>query len=148
MIFLAVITGALHLDGVCDTADGLYGGAGDPDRSLAIMKDSSAGAIGVVAVICLLAAKTAAIFSLDADRMLLLAIVPAYARGATLFGFAFLPYGRPEGGTGHDFFEKSLSGITFWGPRDPLWPFLFSGMGMDRFQHLLSGCHCRHPVFL
>lgn len=113
-VFLILMTGALHLDGVCDTADGLYGGAGDRAKSLAIMKDSCAGAIGVVAVICVIAVKTAGILSLDSHRMLLLLIVPAYARGATLFGFAFLPYGRPEGGTGHDFFGRKITPAVFW----------------------------------
>jgi adenosylcobinamide-GDP ribazoletransferase len=122
-IFLIIITGALHLDGVCDTADGLYGGAGNPERALAIMKDSNAGAIGVVAVICVFAAKSAGIFGLDSHRMLLLFIVPAYARGATLFGFKFLQYGRPEGGTGHALFDKKIMPSAFWGL---LIPFLLS----------------------
>ena len=113
-VFLVLVTGGLHLDGVGDTADGLYGGAGDRVKALAIMKDSCAGAIGVVAVICVMAVKTAGILSLDSHRMLLLLIVPAYARGATLFGFAFLPYGRPEGGTGHDFFDKKITPSVFW----------------------------------
>ncbi|RJP79007.1 MAG: adenosylcobinamide-GDP ribazoletransferase [Desulfobacteraceae bacterium] len=128
-VFLIIITGALHLDGICDTADGLYGGAGDPNRSLHIMKDSSAGAIGVVAVICVFAVKSAGIFSMDDHRMLLLLIVPAYARGATLFGFAWLPYGRPEGGTGHDFFHKKITVSTFGGLLIPFFLSFFLGWG-------------------
>lgn len=133
-VFLIVITGALHLDGVCDTADGLYGGSGDPKRSLAIMKDSSAGAIGVVAVICVFAVKSAGIFSLDDHRMLLLLIVPAYARGATLFGFSFLQYGRPEGGTGHVFFNKKITISTFRGLLIPFFLSFFLGWGWIVFN--------------
>ncbi len=114
-IFLVIITGALHLDGVCDTADGLYGGAGDPKKALSIMKDSNAGAIGAVAVVCAFAGKSAGIYGLDAHRLLLLMIVPAYARGATLFGFKFLQYGRPEGGTGHIFFHNKMTASSFRG---------------------------------
>jgi len=126
-IFLVVITGALHLDGICDTADGLYGGRGNLERALAIMKDSNAGAIGVVTVICVFAAKSAGIFGLDAHRMLLLLIVPAYARGATLFGFKFLQYGRPEGGTGHALFVNKIMPAAFWGLLVPVLLSFFLG---------------------
>jgi len=60
---LALVTGGLHLDGLSDTFDGFYGGRGDRERTLAIMKDSHAGAIGVVAVGLLLLVKYAAISS-------------------------------------------------------------------------------------
>jgi adenosylcobinamide-GDP ribazoletransferase len=126
-IFLIIVTGALHLDGVCDTADGLYGGAGDLKKALSIMKDSNAGAIGAVAVVCVFAAKTAGIFGLDAHRMILLMIVPAYARGATLFGVKFLQYGRPEGGTGHIFFHNQIMPSSFWGLLIPLFLSFFLG---------------------
>jgi adenosylcobinamide-GDP ribazoletransferase len=32
-----------------------------------------------------------------------------------LFGMKFLPYGRPEEGTGHGFFESPLKVTDFWG---------------------------------
>ena len=35
--FLCVLTGAIHLDGLADTADGLLGG-GDPSRRLEVMR--------------------------------------------------------------------------------------------------------------
>ncbi|MEL6640743.1 MAG: adenosylcobinamide-GDP ribazoletransferase, partial [Pseudomonadota bacterium] len=44
-----VITGALHEDGLADSADGLWGGW-DKTRRLEIMKDSSIGAYGVLAL--------------------------------------------------------------------------------------------------
>ncbi len=45
----AVLTGALHEDGLADTADGL--GGSDPERRLEIMRDSRIGAFGVLALI-------------------------------------------------------------------------------------------------
>src|SRR4051812_38621268 len=42
----AIVTGALHLDGLADTVDGLSGGRGDRTRTLEIMKDSRIGAHG------------------------------------------------------------------------------------------------------
>ena len=45
-----VVTGALHEDGLADSADGLWGGW-DKDRRLEIMKDSRIGAYGVLALV-------------------------------------------------------------------------------------------------
>lgn len=47
---LVMLTGAMHEDGLADTADGLWGGH-DRDRRLEIMKDSRIGAYGVLALI-------------------------------------------------------------------------------------------------
>ncbi|MFW8634336.1 adenosylcobinamide-GDP ribazoletransferase [Cribrihabitans pelagius] len=45
-----LVSGAMHEDGLADTADGLWGGF-DPTRRLEIMKDSRIGAYGVIALI-------------------------------------------------------------------------------------------------
>ncbi|MEM6390903.1 MAG: adenosylcobinamide-GDP ribazoletransferase, partial [Pseudomonadota bacterium] len=50
MAGFALMTGALHEDGLADTADGLWGGR-TPERRLEIMRDSRIGAYGVVALI-------------------------------------------------------------------------------------------------
>lgn len=47
---LILLTGAMHEDGLADTADGLWGGH-DTSRRLEIMKDSRIGAYGVLALI-------------------------------------------------------------------------------------------------
>jgi adenosylcobinamide-GDP ribazoletransferase len=109
---LAGITGAFHLDGLADTADGLYG-HGDRAKSLAIMKDSRVGAMGLVAVVCVLLTKTAALGAIEHGRFLVLVIVPAYARSAMIFGMRFLPYARGPEGTGSPFFETPLSAPDF-----------------------------------
>jgi len=44
------LTGALHLDGLADSADAWVGGLGDRERTLAIMKDPRSGPMGVTAV--------------------------------------------------------------------------------------------------
>jgi adenosylcobinamide-GDP ribazoletransferase len=114
VLFLIIITGAFHLDGLGDTSDGLYGRR-TKEKALSIMKDSRIGAMGIVAIICGLSVKWAGIIGIDAWRSLLLIIIPAYARGSILFGMRFLEYGRNGGGTGQPFFEKKLT-ITdfFW----------------------------------
>jgi adenosylcobinamide-GDP ribazoletransferase len=114
VVCLAVLTAGLHLDGLADTTDGLYGG-NSKEKALSIMKDSRVGAMGLVAVVCILLIKFAGIAQLNDNRALFLLIVPAYARCAMLFGFSRLPYGRPGGGTGLDFFENPLNRIDFWG---------------------------------
>lgn len=43
-----LVTGALHLDGLMDTADGLGGARGERERALRIMRDSRVGAAGAV----------------------------------------------------------------------------------------------------
>lgn len=114
VVALAVISGALHLDGLADTADGLYGER-TPDRALAIMKDSRIGAIGTVAILCCLAVKWAGLAGLDAQRSLWLLLIPGFARATVLVGIWWLPYGRPEGGTGRSFFQQPLRLRDFWG---------------------------------
>lgn len=111
-ILLMVLTGALHLDGLGDTADGLLGHR-PREKALAIMKDSRIGAMGLVAVTGCLAMKWAGISGLAENRCLLLLLVPAWSRSGMLFGIKYLPYGRPEGGTGHALFSESLTWQDF-----------------------------------
>ncbi len=114
VIFLAILTGAFHLDGLGDTADGLLGKR-PKEKALAIMKDSRLGTMALVAILCGLSMKWAGISGLDANRGLLLTIVPAYARGSMLFGIRFFDYGRCGCGTGLDFFKEKLRLSAFWG---------------------------------
>ncbi|WP_420418780.1 adenosylcobinamide-GDP ribazoletransferase [Pacificispira sp.] len=46
----ALVTGALHEDGLADCADGFWGGT-TPERRLEIMRDSRSGAFGVLALV-------------------------------------------------------------------------------------------------
>jgi adenosylcobinamide-GDP ribazoletransferase len=57
-------TGALHLDGLADAADGWVGGHGNRERTLAIMKDPNAGPVAVAAVVGLLLLKFGALSAL------------------------------------------------------------------------------------
>ncbi len=114
VVFLMLVTGAFHLDGLGDTADGLYGHR-SRERALAIMKDSRIGTMALVTVSACLALKAIGIAGLHTDRSLLLLLVPAYARGAILFGIRWLPYGRSDEGTGYDLFETPLTIGSFAG---------------------------------
>ena len=105
VVFLAVFTGALHLDGLADTADGLFSHR-SREEVLRIMKDSRVGTMGILALIFVLGTKWAGISSLHEYRVFYLIIVPAYARGAFTIAIHFLDYVRPEGGTAGKFFAS------------------------------------------
>ncbi len=119
VLFLVFLTGAFHLDGLGDTADGLYGQR-PKEAALAIMKDSRIGVMGLVAILAGLSIKWAGIANLYENRILLLLIVPAYARASMLFGMYYLEYGRPEGGTGRPFFENKIKPTAFGGLLIPI----------------------------
>lgn len=86
---LAALTGALHLDGLADSADGLLAPRAPADR-LAIMRDPRTGGFGVVAVTLVLLAKAAALAELEgALRTPALIVTPALARW-TIVGLARL----------------------------------------------------------
>lgn len=111
VLFLVAITGAFHLDGVGDTADGIFSHR-SREKALLIMKDSRTGMMGLVAVVCTLAVKFAGIYSVKVycsgtTAMLFFLIIPAYARASIIFGIKYLKYGR-ESGTGYDFFSREL----------------------------------------
>lgn len=108
LVFIAVVSGALHLDGVADTADGLFSHK-SREESLRIMKDSRVGTMGILALIFILSTKWAGISSLHEDRALYLILIPAYARGAFTIAIHFLDYIRPEAGTGMSFFTNERS---------------------------------------
>lgn len=118
VVLLVLLTGALHVDGLGDAADGLYG-LHSREKALAIMKDSRVGVMGLTAILIAFALKWAGISGLTEHRGLLLLIIPAYARGAMVFGVYFLEYGRPGGGTGHALFVKPLRWPVFMGMLAP-----------------------------
>jgi cobalamin 5'-phosphate synthase/cobalamin synthase len=98
-------TGALHLDGVADMADG-FGGGRTREDVLQIMRDPRIGSFGAVALILVLALKFASIASLiDHGKALpYLIIAPGFARGSMVGLGYFLPYARSvEGGLGGSF---------------------------------------------
>lgn len=64
LVLAVAITGALHEDGLADTADA-FGGGRTRERRLEIMKDSSIGSYGAIALIAAFALKGSALVALD-----------------------------------------------------------------------------------
>lgn len=97
VVALAAITGALHLDGLGDAADGLFGGQ-TAERRLAIMRDPRAGTFAIVAVAGVLAMKWAGFDALpSAVRVEAIVLAPCLSRFAMLITTAAFPYARPQG---------------------------------------------------
>jgi adenosylcobinamide-GDP ribazoletransferase len=97
VVALALITGGLHLDGLADAADGLFGGY-TRERRLEIMRDVHAGSFAVIAIVCVLALKWAGLAALPANvRIEALLVAPVAARFAALIGIVCVPHARDEG---------------------------------------------------
>ena len=93
-----LITGALHEDGLGDTADG-FGASASRERKLDIMRDSEIGAYGTCALILSFMLRTGALVSLAEPRLVALALIAAHAGArATLPVFMRLvPNARRDG---------------------------------------------------
>ncbi|MDX1693615.1 MAG: adenosylcobinamide-GDP ribazoletransferase [Ketobacteraceae bacterium] len=93
-----LITGALHLDGLGDSADAWLGGYGDQHKTLAIMKDPTSGPAAIVCITLLLLVKVAAITALLKQQSTwALLFVPAMARFAGMCLLASTRYVRKQG---------------------------------------------------
>lgn len=99
------LTRGLHLDGLADVADGV-GGAYEPSRRLAIMKDSRVGTFGVLALIFGIGLKVFSVAGLlAAQRWSALILVPALSRCTMVLCTYKIPYARAEGGLGKAFLD-------------------------------------------
>jgi adenosylcobinamide-GDP ribazoletransferase len=91
----AVLTGALHLDGLADTADGLLAHVPTKDR-LEIMAEPEVGTFGTVALVISLVARAAAMSSIEPSPTLLAAL-GCCSRSVMVLGSRSLPYARETG---------------------------------------------------
>jgi adenosylcobinamide-GDP ribazoletransferase len=102
----ALLTGALHLDALADTADSL--GATSRERALEIMRDHAVGTYGVVALIVVCLTDAALLGTLaQTDDAAVVGLAAGAAGRAAMLPLAFaLPYARPGAGQG-----RLLAGI-------------------------------------
>ena len=93
-----LITGALHEDGLADSADGLFGGK-DKESALAIMKDSTVGAFGALALCLSVGIRWYAILLIFESGSVLgpLIAVGAVSRAVMLGAMHTLPAARSAG---------------------------------------------------
>ena len=94
---LVVGTGGLHLDGLMDTADGVFGGR-TPARRLEIMRDSRVGAFGVMAGALAMLLQWACLAELRGEeRLQALVVACAVARWAMVGAVVRFPAARAAG---------------------------------------------------
>ena len=116
LVTLLVFSGGLHLDGLSDTADGCLSSR-SRERMLEIMKDSRTGAMGVMAIVCVLLAKFAGLASLAAPPAKALwpavLLMPLAGRCAMVVHMALLPNIR-AGGLGALFCQSRPRLAAVW----------------------------------
>lgn len=95
-----LLTGALHVDALADTADAL--GGRSREHALEIMRDHAIGSYGAVAIaLSVLIKATALAALLDDDHVIpVLVAAGALSRAAPVVLAAWLPYARVGSGTG------------------------------------------------
>jgi adenosylcobinamide-GDP ribazoletransferase len=112
--FELALTGALHVDGLADCADGLAGR--DAARRLEIMRDHSLGTYGAATLTIVLLAKVSALATLAEDGAVLPALAAySLSRAAPLPLAAALPYARAGAGTGRSLAESLQVGAAIGG---------------------------------
>ena len=104
---LVVATRGLHLDGLMDVSDGLFGGY-TRERRLEIMRDPRVGAFAVAGALCIVLLKWTAVLSLitlpeSSGKMdlpwkgLALLLFPILSRWAMVLQISAFPYARAQG---------------------------------------------------
>jgi len=114
LIYLVLITGCLHEDGVADTADG-FGGGWTRDQILLILKDSRIGSYGATALTLSLLARYLLLASLPMEHFAAY-IISAHVlcRWSSLPLSYFLPPARQQEGQGARIAKlTSLSSLVF-----------------------------------
>jgi adenosylcobinamide-GDP ribazoletransferase len=98
VVFWAIITGALHIDGLADSADAWLGGAGDVNKTHAILKDPLLGTAGATAIVCILLIKYSALLALiKQDNYAIIMLAPVIGRAMILLLFCSTDYVRKQG---------------------------------------------------
>ncbi len=146
VLFWVLLTGALHLDGLADCLDGLYGGR-DPENRLRIMKDVHLGTMGTVGLILILGIKFLVLRELLSFPPLLvwIILIPSLSRWTPIFLSFTFPYARPGGGLGQALVKGTGKRELFWATLLAWGPVLmierFYGLGLILVQLFWSlGC--------
>jgi adenosylcobinamide-GDP ribazoletransferase len=107
VVVLIILTGNLHLDGLMDTADGIFSGR-SRQGTLEIMRDSRMGAHGVTAGMLIILGKYIFLAHLP-DSIIIGALIsmPLMGRWIMVYSLALYPYAREGEGLGRVFAERT-----------------------------------------
>lgn len=106
VLLLILITGGLHLDGIADSADGLFSYR-SREQMLAIMRDSTLGTNGVTALVLAVLGKCLLLAAIPGQGALLAVLTaPVLGRMASTWHAATARYAREERGIG-DFVNQT-----------------------------------------
>jgi adenosylcobinamide-GDP ribazoletransferase len=109
-----IVTGALHEDGLADTADG-FGGGWSVEKRLAIMKDSRIGAYGALALLFGVALRVTALTELPLwTGAVALIAVHAAARITPAFVMNTLPYAGDTAAMKVSYADAPVSANDIW----------------------------------
>lgn len=99
VVFWVWLTGAMHLDGLADTADALAAAHKDPSRVHAVLKDPHLGTMGVCALVLVLLLKLALLRTALETGSFYWALLaaPIAARLLALVYMMITPYARADG---------------------------------------------------
>lgn len=96
-VFIIVLTGGLHLDGLADTFDGILGGY-TPEKRYQIMKDSYIGTFGVLSLIVLVLLKIVLIYEgIKTNNAIIFLLFPIASRAITPAVINFFPIINSDG---------------------------------------------------
>jgi len=92
----AMITGAMHLDGLADTTDG-FGGGRDRESTLRIMREPAIGSYGTCALALALGIRIAGMSTVigSARAVPALLLAPTFGRWSAAVSASIAPYARP-----------------------------------------------------
>ena len=143
------LTRGLHLDGLADWADSI-GGFYERKKRLAIMKDVSLGAFGVLALILALMAKWLAFERiLSSGSAICLLVILSLSRGMMVELITTLPYAREGEGMARPFVNgasnrhRLVSHLITLGICLPFGPIGLAFFGIAGFMTLLFKGRCR-----
>ena len=116
LLVMIAISGALHLDGLADSADAFFSSRGR-EQMLVIMKDSRSGPMGAAAIVLVLLLKLMLLLSLPAAwRWQAIILMPLAGRCALPIISGWLPYARNEGTAAQSqlvLFGNTIRGVFF-----------------------------------
>ena len=108
LVLWIVLTGALHFDGLLDSADGLLGG-GTAERRMQTMRDEQTGAYAAAAGVLILLTMFSALNAVEPARWAALLLAPVLGRCGITLSVVMFAYAR-EAGLGRDMKDHARRG--------------------------------------